>query len=230
MTTPTTAATSEPPSMPHPNQDPDFAAARQVQTDYKAAVAAVRTAPPSQMTEIARAEKIAEAYATYEQGLKDAGERLTARRQQRLDWLNAQLPIGHGIPDDTVPAARMMLVTAFREQYEKASNSDRAGRAQMLDQADRFGDEQARRAALTAIIENGEHNTLRDRPDRYGATFDHLKEAAELRQPSSLVLGFQSIAFNQQKKPNEAIQLPYMQKRQAERDAEALRQRHRGYF
>lgn len=230
MTTPSgTTTTTEPPSMPHPNEDPDFAAARQAKTTYRASVEATRAILPSQTTELARAEKISEAHTAYTNELRAAADRLQARRETRHNWLVAQLPVGHGIADDATPADRTALMAAFRGHYEHAKGLDHAGRAQMLDAADRFGDEPARRAALTAILESAEGKTLERRPDRYAAVSAHVDEIIRLKNPDTIVRGFQRLAFSPEKTPNEVLQLPYMREQQEKADAAALRQQHRGY-
>ncbi|MGZ3141898.1 hypothetical protein ACVDFE_07845 [Lentzea chajnantorensis] len=222
MTAPT-ATPTEPPTMPHPNADADFASAAQAQETYKAAVVATRADP--RLTELTRAEAISAAYATYSSDLEAAGERLQSRRQARYNWLAAQLPTGPGVPEGTTPADGTVLVAAFRNHYERAKAMTQAERAQMLDEADRFGDEPARRAALTAILENGETNTLAARPDRHGLLAARVAEMTELDYPSSTVRRFEMLAFTRERKPNEAIQLPHLQQRQAQQEAAAQQQR-----
>ncbi|TDV40119.1 hypothetical protein [Actinophytocola oryzae] len=216
MTIPTA---TEPAPMPHPNDDGDFAAARQAPVDYQATVDRVREDP--RVSDLGKAERIAEAYSAYISAMDGAWERLQGRRQARHDWLAGQVPTGHGIAEDASPADRAALMAAFRGHYDRASSMDMKGRAQMLDEADRFGDEPARRAALTAIVENGEHHTtLRSRPDRYATVVAHLDELGALRG-NSAARGFEWQTFRSQrvKQPREIDQIPELQAAQEARHA-----------
>jgi hypothetical protein len=218
MTTPTS---TEPAPMPHPNDDPDFAAARQAPVDYAAALAEVRGNP--RISDLGKAEKATAAYSEYTAALGGAWERLQARRQARYDWLAAQVPTGPSVPDDASPADRAALLGAFRTHYARAVEADRDGRARMLDEADRFGDEPARRAAVAAILEHSERDTLRNRPDRYSTLTAHLDELTDLqRGGSATVRGFQRQAWRQQPEPPEVKQLPELQAA-AEKRTEAWR-------
>jgi hypothetical protein len=208
--------------MPHPNDDADFAAARQALTDYETAAADARGNPRyAAYSELAIAEMVDTAYTNYTTAMQGAWERLESRRQARQDWLAAQVPTGPGVPDDATPADRAALTGAFRTHYERASGTDRDGRARMLDDADRFSDEPARRAVLTAILENSEIDTVRARPDRYGTLAGQLEELTELRRGGSIThRGFQRQAFRMMPQPKEVKRLPELKE-----EAEARRQK-----
>lgn len=223
MTTPTPAGT-EPAPMPHPNADPDFAAARQAQAEFPAAVEAVRSHPV--LSDLQRAEKVAEAHASYTAAVQAALDRVNARAKARHDWLAAQLPTGPGIPNDATHADRAALMAAFRGHYDKAVKLSPDDRAKMLDAADRFGDEPARRAALTAILERSEIHTLRDR-NRYADLVAHIGEMTDLQHGGGVTYrSFARQAFTLAAAPLEVAQLPELREAEAEKLA---RWRAQGY-
>jgi hypothetical protein len=228
MTTPTS---TEPAAMPHPNNDPDFAAARQARAEFDAAVHDARHNPRYvAFSEINIAEMIEKAHTTYTTAVQDAWNRVNERLNARREWLAAQVPTGHGIADDTSPADRVALMAAFRGHYERAAGLDMKGRAQMLDDADRFGDEPARRAALTAIIERGESTTLQRRPDRYATLAAHLDELVDLQHGGGRIFhGFARQTFTQAPQPKEVIQLPALREAAEAKRQQRLAQRARGW-
>lgn len=228
MTTPTS---TEPTAMPHPNNDADFAAARQAKTDYDAAVADLRSNPRYvAYSELGIAEMVEKVHTTYTTAVQDAANRVNERMNARRDWLAAQVPTGHGIADDTAPADRVALMAAFRRHYEQATGMDMQGRAKMLDDADRFGDEPARRAALTAIIERGEAVTLQRRPDRYATLAAHLDELVDLQHGGGTIFrGFARQAFTLAPTPKEVTRLPALRENAEEQRQKRLAQRARGW-
>src|SRR6476469_9254636 len=195
MTTPTS---TEPAALPHPNEDPAFAAARQAPVDYQTTVDKIRTDP--RISDLGKAEKIAAAYETYTGAMQGAWDELQGRRQARHDWLAGQAPTGPAIPDDTTHADRAALMAAFRTNYAQAAETDR------------FGDESARRAVLTAILENSEIDTLQARRDRYATLAAHLDELTDLRRGgSTTVRGFQRQVFRMVDRPKEIDRIPELQ-------------------
>lgn len=223
----TAPATTEPAPMPHPNDDPDFAVAREAQANYTSTVANLRAHP--NFDGFWKAERIAEAHANYMTAISAATERLNARWKARLDWLSAQIPTGHGIPDTASPAERAALMAVFRGHYDQAVTLNPQERAKMLDDADRFGDDPARRAALTAILERGELHTLRDRPDRYATLLAHVEEIGDLQRGGSLTYrSFTRQAFTLAPTPPEIAQLDRLLVERQERLANERQHGYRG--
>lgn len=221
----TTPVTTEPAPMPHPNDDPDFAAARQAQQNYPADVKSWRDHP--NWSDTVKAQKITEVHTAYTAAVQSAAERLNGRRDARFAWLNAQLPTGPGIPADVPTFVANSLMATFRGHYDQAAKLDRDGRAKMLDDADRFGDEPARRAALTAILERTELQTVRDRPDRYSTLVAHVDEIIDLQNGGgSTYRSFTRQAFGLAKAPPEVARLPVLQ---AEEQAKLARWRAQGH-
>ncbi|XVV05828.1 hypothetical protein ACQPW3_10730 [Actinosynnema sp. CA-248983] len=215
----TTPVTTEAAPLPHPNADPDFAVARQAQADLPGALASARSHPAH--SDLQKAEAVAEVHATYTATVGAAADRLNARGKTRADWLSAQLPTGHGIPDGAPAAERAALMAVFRGHYEKAVEVGIDDRAKLLDDADRFGDEPARRAVLTAILERGELQTLRARPDRYATVLAYIDELATLSNGGgSTYRGFARQAFTLAPPPPEVARLPVLRQEREEQLAQ----------
>ncbi|MFF3452880.1 hypothetical protein ACFYXH_00880 [Streptomyces sp. NPDC002730] len=168
-----------PKPMPTHDQDPDVTAAREAQTAYLAAVQTARS--EYRLSDLAKAEAVDAAYTTYVTALQTAWDGLTERRRARLEHLEQLVPIGPGIPADATPADRAVLMTAFRAAFDKANSTDRPGRVRMLQDAERWDDDAARRGALTAIVDNSEWHAIRDWANQHLTTAGYLEEVTELR-------------------------------------------------
>ncbi|TDP90523.1 hypothetical protein [Labedaea rhizosphaerae] len=216
---------SEPQPMPHPNDDPDFAAARQAKADYEAAVGQARKLTGvGALSLLRQAETLEAAHTTYAEAVQGAWDRVIERRKGRYEHLQAQLPMGPAVPSDATPADRAALMAAFQSQHDRATATDRDGRAKMLDQADRFGDEHARRAAFTAILDRGEMDTLQNRSDRYGGVLDQISEMRDLQNEGGHVArGFAHKTFRLEPAPAEVAQMP-MLREAAETQMQSWRQ------
>ncbi|MDX2703953.1 hypothetical protein PV350_13935 [Streptomyces sp. PA03-6a] len=212
-----------PQPMPPQDQDPDVQSARQAQATY---IDSVRRARENwEASDLFKARQVADAYTTYLAALQDAWDRLQARRQARLDWLETQVPTGPGIPEGTSPADRSVLMAAFRAAYDRAMDSDRDGRVRLLSDAERFNDDAGRRGTLTAIVDLSEINSIRDWAQTHLTTAGYLDEVRDLREAiacrstrSDHRLAQQ--AFTAVRAPQEVRELP-----QIERLAEAARAR-----
>src|SRR4051794_4527779 len=104
MTTPTS---TEPAALPHPNEDPAFAAARQAPVDYQTTVDKIRTDP--RISDLRKAEEVAAAYEAYTSAMHGAWGELQGRRQARHDWLAGQVPTGPAAPDGATHMDRTAL-------------------------------------------------------------------------------------------------------------------------
>ncbi|TLQ45058.1 hypothetical protein [Streptomyces marianii] len=169
-----------PEPMPMQDQDPDVTAAREAHAEYLTAAQEARSS--YRLSDPARAEAVDAAYTAYLEALQGAWDRLQARRRKRLEWLETQVPTGPGIPAYTSPADRAVLMAAFRAAYDKATDTDRMGRIRLLQEAERFDDDAARRGALTAIVDFSEMHTIRDWVNEHLTTARYLDEVASLRE------------------------------------------------
>jgi hypothetical protein len=220
-----TPPTTGPAPMPDPNSDPDILAGRQTQQTYLTAVQKIRG--NFQTSDLAKAEALNTAYTEYVNALQASRDHLNARRRARLDFLEQQLPVGPGIPDDATPADRAVLMAAFRTAYDRAMATDRVGRARMLGDAEKFDDDAARRGTLTAVMEASDVNTLRDWARQHITTAGWLDEVQLLRallanQSNDPQARFAQQAFQAVRQPFEATRLPRLQ--QAAARAAALAQ------
>ncbi|MFJ9792633.1 hypothetical protein [Streptomyces globosus] len=162
--------------MPTHDQDPDIAAARKAQTDYLTAVQAARSDWAA--SDLAKVQAIDAAYNAYVTALQGAWDRIQARRRALLEYLETLVPVG---PADTSPADRAVLTTAFRAAYEQASTASRDGRIRMLQDAERFNDDAARRGALTAILKGSDWHAIRDWAQHHLTTSGYVEEVLGLR-------------------------------------------------
>ncbi|MGW0630150.1 hypothetical protein [Streptomyces sp. NPDC002758] len=171
-------ATPQP--VPHANDDPDHLAARASKATFTDAAQAVRENP--NISGRAKAEQIAALYGAHVRETADAYQRLTDRRRARLEYLEGLVPVGPGIPADTSPADRAVLMQAFRTAWDKVQDTDRDGRARLLAEAERFDDGAMRRAVLTYAIDNAETPTIRDWTALHLDQMGYLDEVGGLRE------------------------------------------------
>ncbi|WP_405359800.1 hypothetical protein OG535_13290 [Kitasatospora sp. NBC_00085] len=170
--------------MPTQDQDPDVNSAREAQQQYLTALQ--RTRSDYRLSDLAKAEAIDAAYTAYLGALQAAWDRLQERRRKRLEYLEGLVPVGPGIADGTSPADRTVLMTAFRTAYDRALDTNLAGRARMLADAERFDDDAVRRGTLTAVVDLSEINTLRAWSEHHLTTAAYLPEVGELREAIAL--------------------------------------------
>ncbi|MFJ6934459.1 hypothetical protein [Streptomyces sp. NPDC101132] len=168
-----------PEPMPTHDQDPDIKAAREAQAQYLEALQTARA--DYRLSDLAKAEAVDAAYTTYRTALQGAWDRIQGRRKARLEHLENLVPIGPGIPADATPADCAVLMTAFRAALERAEALDRAGRAKMLHDAERWDDDAARRGALTAIVDASDWHTIKAWAQQHLTTAGYVEEVVALR-------------------------------------------------
>ncbi|MGW1039643.1 hypothetical protein [Streptomyces sp. NPDC002547] len=144
----------------HPNEHPDHLAARQARADFEVKAKEIRDSRA--WSDIYKAEKLAGAYQDQVKAIQDAYGRVVAARQARLDHITGLVPSGPGIPDDTSPADRQLLVTAYRSHLAAAQSAKREDRARLLAEAEKYGDDLQARAVLTAAVDQGDTGLLND--------------------------------------------------------------------
>ncbi|MGW1801921.1 hypothetical protein ACWCQN_39935 [Streptomyces sp. NPDC001984] len=167
-----------PQPLPHANEDAYHLAARASKATFTDAAQAVRENP--NISGRAKAEQIAALYDAHIRETAQAYQRLTDRRRARLEYLEGLVPVGPGIPADTSPADRAVLMTAFRAAWDTVKDTDRDGRARLLAEAERFDDDAMRRAVLTFALDNAETPTIR------GWTALHLDQKGYLDEVGGL--------------------------------------------
>lgn len=148
------ATQAAPAPLPLVREDPSIVAGYEVQNQYTAAAQAARAA--FGLTDIQRAEGILRAWKTASDQLAVLYRDLQQRRHTRAEWIEAQLPIGPGIPADASDADRAVLMSAFNTARAVAGAATADQRTRMLNDAERFGDDVTKRAVLTTSIDDNQ--------------------------------------------------------------------------
>ncbi|WP_433361927.1 hypothetical protein ACQPZX_29400 [Actinoplanes sp. CA-142083] len=201
-----------PAPLPDVREDRSYTQALAAKETYTAAAAQARN--DSLQHPAVRAAAVVKAYNACIQTLATLHEDLESRRRTRQEWIETQLPIGPGIAPGTTPADRTVLLAAFNAALAKARETGTAGRASMLADAERFGDEAVRRAVFTASYDVSEWQLLDRWIDSHSPATRGLVD--EWRTLQNLLLGytgemqlrFEQMAFAQPPKPSEVYELP----------------------
>jgi hypothetical protein len=167
-----------PEPMPHPNEDAAHLAARASKAAYMADADAIRA--NVNYSDRYKMQHVAERYDQHVSEVSKAYESLTERRRARLSYLESLVPLGPGVPEATSPADKAVLITAFRTALATVKDTNLEGRAQLLDEAEKFDDDAMRRAVLTHAMEHGEHSTVRAWTDRHTDAAGLLDETIKL--------------------------------------------------
>lgn len=196
--------------MPPIQNDPAFLKAQQVQRDFATQSQAIRQ--DVQLSDLAIAEKIATLWEQSNAAIAAANEDLGKRRTARLQTLQAAVPIGPNIPADASPADRAVLMQAFRATLAEARDADIDPLKQMWQDSQKFDDELAERAVLTALAERGRIDLVRAWwADRNGVS-DQLDELMELQSGGYGVWALKVVqALTQIPTPSEVWDLPALQ-------------------
>jgi hypothetical protein len=200
-------ATPEP--LPHPNEDTNHLAARASKQTFTEKAGPIRSNPNTSAR--LKAQQVSDLYDTHLRETAEAHERLTERRRARLAYLESLVPVGPGIPEDATPADKAVLMTAFRAAWKEAQETDRAGRARLLADAERFGDDATRRAVLTYAVDMSEEPILRDWTEQHVDQEGYLAEVRQLRETLAgrgPERGFERQDFAPLPKPREAYDWP----------------------
>lgn len=217
-----------PPPLPPAQEDPAVLAARAAHQTYLDTIQAARA--EWDVTDLSKAEKITTAYAALDAELTRLYADLDTRRRNRMTYLEAQIPVGPGIPEDATPADRAVLATAFRAAFDRAKAAGHAERGQLLADAERFDDDAMRRATLTVCLDEGMNDLVKEWTLTRGGTLANLfTEGAALREALAGMgpdRGWVWQAFMRPREPEEMRALPTLRaaaERQRERAARDAR-------
>ena len=218
---------AEPEPMGPTQHDPAVQAGYASQQAYTERVDAVRN--DTQLSELAKAEAVVEAYEAQNAELQRLHSDLYGRRQARYEHLHAQLPVGPGITPDASPADASVLAAAFRNSLEKAREASRDQRHAMLNDAMRFGDQTMIRAIITAAEEVSDTRLI----DAWAASTGQEALVTELRAVNvqrhghdTMAALWEGQAFRAPRRPPEVGDLHALRK-QAEETAQADARRRR---
>lgn len=207
---------STPPPNPfatHPNEDADHLAARQARAGYAARTAAIRADP--MLSSLAKARALAEAHQQHTAANAAAYSRITARRQARLDYLASLVPSGPQIPEGTSPADRAVLLTAYRAAATALRDApNRQARDELLAEAQKYGDDIMRQAALTYASEHGDTRLIDGWVEQTHGVRNFATEAGQLRgalDGTGPRAPFDFQDFHAEPAPKEVAQLPVLE-------------------
>ncbi|GAA3531358.1 hypothetical protein GCM10022419_008090 [Nonomuraea rosea] len=217
---------TEPAPLGPTRDDPAVQAAAATQDPYVARLDAIRNDPA--LSELAKAEQVAEAYDQQMKALTEHATDLHNRRIARLEHLQGSVPTGPGIPTDASQADKAVLSASFRAALDQARAADFDQRRAILADALKFGDDTTLRALLTAAHENSDTKLVDVWADATGNT----PVIAEIRDLHTQMHGihagssWQSKAFNAPKRPGEIPNIPILRQRaeQQQRDDARARQ------
>ncbi len=171
---------TEPKPLPPIKDDPSVQAGYQIQQQYPRDLEIARG--DRSVTDIQRAANVIRLWKDTAQKLADLYADLQNRRVARNDWLEQQIPAGPGIPDDTTPADKTVLLAAFNNALTKAREADAPQRLAMLHDAQRFGDTAAVRAVVTAALDDSQWQVIDPWAQQYAPdTAAHFTEWKAMR-------------------------------------------------
>lgn len=214
-----------PEPLPPTNDDPAIVAARGAKQAYETSVAILRDRVDLAM--LYKAQKLKELWQSLVDKLRTLDADLTRRRVEHLEQLRQVVNIGADIPDGTTPADKAVLMQAFNAALDRARSMNADQLRTALNDAERFGDDQAQRAIETAALDIGRVDLLRDHfaatnPERLAA-FDRLDDAQRAVQRLRIEDGFAWMAFKAPKPPLEVARIPEFEEAQRVDLASGLR-------
>lgn len=147
-----------PEALPPAPQDRAVLAGQEIQQRYLTEATAIRG--EYGITELERAERLNDLWTRLEAELTSKRQAFDARYRGRFDELWAMVPSGPEAPAGASPADRAVLTTAYRTARDTAREQSHEQRLQALEEADRFGDEAARRAILDVLREDNKPDAV----------------------------------------------------------------------
>ena len=214
--------------LPPMGQDPSIVRGQQLRAAFTPQAQAIRA--DVSLDELAACEKVILLWSGINDELATLYQDLQSRRQARLNYLETIVPVGPNIPAGTSPADTVVLNAAFRTALAEArnavsdfgrdvsgggnitplANSSAGTLAAMLTDAEKFDDDNLRRAVLTAALEQGRTDIVQTWTDKMGVT-DQLAELADLRRAiagEGIAGQWNFTVFEPLPEPDECDQLP----------------------
>jgi hypothetical protein len=194
--------------MPPMAKDPAITGGAQVRAAFTAQAAKIRG--DSNLSDIAKAEAVTNAWDASNAELARLYDDLQSRRRTRLAVLEKLVPVGPNIPADSSPADATVLRQAFRAALTEARDASPDRKIELLADAEKFDDDNLRRAVTTAAFEQSQTQVVRRWTDAAGLT-DRLEEMFEL-QKAIAGQGFDNLyvtpALSKIANPDEVSALP----------------------
>lgn len=232
--------------MPVMGEDPSVTAGQQVRADFTDQAQKLRQ--DQRLTDLQAAEQITQLWSSSNASLAKLYEDLQSRRRARLAALDSIVPLGPNVPAGASPADAAVLQQAFRSALAQAraampasstsggGNLSRLGPVDtdtldgMLADAERFDDDNLRRAVLTAAYEGGYMGIVRRWSDLMGVTaqLDEYTELQDALAGQGIWGQWNYTTFAPLPAPDEVANLPRLQAAQ-EVTARVRAQASRGY-
>jgi hypothetical protein len=194
--------------LPPMAKDPAITGGAQVRRAFTAQAAKIRG--DSNLSDIAKAQGISDLWDASNAELARLYQDLQSRRRARLAVLEKLVPVGPNIPADASPADATVLRQAFRAALTEARDASPDRKIELLADAEKFDDDNLRRAVITAAFEQSQTQVLQRWTDSMGLT-DRLDEMFEL-QKALIGRGFSNLyvtqALSKIPQPDEASALP----------------------
>ena len=133
--------------LPPVPQDPAYLEGQQVKATF--AEQSQRIREDFGITDVAKAEQITAAWEAANATLAGLWRDIQARREARIDELEALIPVGPGVPPNTSPADTAVLMQAWRGALARAQEAEPKALEKMFNEAQRFDDDVVLRAVLT---------------------------------------------------------------------------------
>jgi hypothetical protein len=224
--------------LPPPNEDPSIVKGQQLRAEFTPTVQRTRT--DSRLSNLQVAEQVAAFWETTNTQLAALFRNLQARRQARIATLETVVPLGPAIPAGSTAADTVVLQQAFRAALAEARAAMPTSPHEptiaplskvtntldaMLADAEKFDDDNLRRAVLTAAYEAGRMDIVRRWTDLMGVT-KQLDEFYELQRAvagEGIAASWNMVAFEPVRQPPEVAELSRL--RAAEEGAAATRAR-----
>jgi hypothetical protein len=203
------------PQLPPVHEDPSIVEGRKVREEYVTKTVALRA--DVQLSDLAKAEGITAAWETASRQITALWHNLVDRRQTRLAKLEALIPVGPNIAPGTSPADEAVLRQAFRSQLAEARTSGMAERQALLADAEKFDDDIARRAVLTASFETGDMAVVNAWAEQNNLTegLEEMRYLHALLGGTHVQNGHDAQALGALPKPQEAANLPRLREQAA---------------
>lgn len=167
-------------TLPPIHEDPTVTGALKTRADYDIAAGQIRG--NTTLTDLQVAQQITATWESANKAISTAFNDLRSRQHARIQELENVVPFGPAIPTDASAADVVVLQQAFRTSLAeaRAAITRDEGVSALLADAEKFDDDNMRRAVLTAAAENDRLDLVRSWTDRMGVT-DQLDELLRLR-------------------------------------------------
>jgi hypothetical protein len=194
--------------LPPVPEDPAFLEGQQVKATFAEQSQQIRE--DFGITDVAKAEQITAAWEAANATLAGLWRDLQARREARIDTLEALIPVGPGIPEGSSPADTSVLMAAWRGALARAQEAEPAALNKMFDEAQRFDDDVVLRAVLTVSRDDFGGGIVRKWAALNGVTdiFEELSELYDAVNGPSIWRLPLHLALGPIEKPQEAWDLP----------------------